>query len=280
MTGALPTTPSEPGTASQVVGLPMYAGNKVGVEALWQQIASRLRDRGLGGIPDLLAWPDDYLAHWREPALLLSQACGFPLTTALRGQVRVVGAFRYDVPGYEGVLCRSQLVVRAQDPAAALADFRGRRVAYNSTDSQSGYNSLRALIAPMTHDGIFFASHLETGGHLKSVLAVQGGLADIASIDCVSLAEFRKHRPDATRGIRVLGESAAYPGLPLITAASTGDATLAALRNVIAQAVRDPDLTSLWQDLFVTGFEPLDEAAYRICSAMQDGALALGYPAL
>jgi ABC-type phosphate/phosphonate transport system substrate-binding protein len=282
MTGALPdiTRTRAPGPAPKVAGLPMYVGNKAGVEALWRQIAARLRDRGLGNIPDLPAWPDDYLAHWREPALLLSQACGYPLVTALPGQVRVVGAFRYNVPGCAGVLCRSQLVVRTQDPTATLADFRGRRVAYNGTDSQSGYNSLRALIAPMARDGRFFASHLETGGHLKSVLAVQGGLADIASIDCVSLAEFRRHTPHATGGVRVLGETAAYPGLPLVTAASTDDATLAALRDLIAQAVRDPELASLWHDLFVTGFEPLDEAAYRTCSAMQDGALALGYPAL
>ncbi len=280
MTSAMQAVANESGAAPKVVGLPMYGGNKAGVQALWRQIASRLRARGLGNIPDLPAWPDDYLAHWREPALLLSQACGYPLVTALRGQVRVVGAFRYDVPGCTGVLCRSQLVVRAQDPAAALADFRGRRVAYNGTNSQSGYNSLRATIAPMARDGMFFASHLKTGGHLKSMRAVQGGLADIASIDCVSLAELHKHWPNATRGIRVLGETAAYPGLPLVTAGSTSDAELASLRDVIAQAVRDPELASLWRDLFVTGFEPLDEAAYLTCSAMQDGALALGYPAL
>jgi ABC-type phosphate/phosphonate transport system substrate-binding protein len=280
MTDALQVIDGGPGAAPRVGGLPMYGGNKAGVEALWYQIAARLRARGLGTIPDLPAWPDDYLAHWREPALLLSQACGYPLVTALSGQVRVVGAFHYDVPGCEGFLCRSQLVVRAEDPTAVLADFRGRRVAYNGTNSQSGYNSLRALIAPMTPGGAFFASHMETGGHLKSVLAVRDGLADIASIDCVSLAAFRKHTPDATRGIRVLGETAEYPGLPLVTAASTSDAALAALRDVITQAVGEAELGSLWRDLFVTGFEPLDEEAYLTCSAMRDGALALGYPAL
>ena len=83
-----------------------------------------------------------------------------------------------------------------------------------------------------------------------------------------------------TRGIRVLCESDPYPGLPLITSASTDDATLATLRGAVADAVNDPDLAALWQDLFISGFEPLDEAAYRSCSAMQDGALALNYSAL
>ncbi len=258
----------------------MYAGNKPGVQALWNELAARLSAGGLRDVPGAPTWPDDYLVHWREPGLLLSQACGYPLVTALTGQVRVVGAFHYDVPGCDGILCRSQVVARAEDRAATLADFRGRRVAFNGTDSQSGYNSLRALVAPLAHDGAFFASHLETGGHLKSVMAVRDGRADIASIDCVSLAEFRRHTPEATHGTRVLCETAAYPGLPLVTSAATGDATLATLREVVAQAVADPQLAALWQALFITGFEPVDEAAYRPIVAMQEAAFTRNYPAL
>ena len=280
MTAHTRANPSVTGVAPVIGGLPMYLGNQAGVEALWCQLASRLQARGLGEIPELPAWPQDYLAHWCAPALLLTQACGYPLVTVLAGQVRVVGAFHYDVPGCDGALCRSQLVVRTDDPASTLADLRGRRVAYNGTESQSGYNSLRASVAPLASSGAFFASRLQTGGHLKSLLAVRDGRADIAAIDCVSLADLRQHTPEATQGIRVLCETAPYPGLPLITAASTSDATLAALRGVLAQAVGDPDLAPLWQDLFISGFEPLNEAAYRACSAMQEAALALGYPAL
>ena len=266
--------------ATRVGALPMYLDNPAGVTALWLHLAARLRARGLGPIADTPLWPQDYLAHWRDPALLFTQACGYPLVTALVHQVRVVGAFHYSVPGCDGAMCRSQVVVRATDPARALADFRGRRVAYNSTESQSGYNSLRALVAPLVRDGVFFDSHLQAGSHQRSVIAVRDGQADIASIDCVSLAGLRKHVPAVTRGIRVLCESDPYPGLPLITSASTDDATLATLRGAVADAVNDPDLAALWQDLFITGFEPLDEAAYRSCSAMQDGALALNYSAL
>ncbi len=280
MTAQLLQNASDSHAVPTVGGLPMYLGNKTGVQAVWNHLAPRLRALGLGALPEVPAWPQDYLAHWRAPDLLLTQACGYPLVTALVGQVRVVGAFRYDVAGCNGVMCRSQVVVRTDEPATTLADFRGRPVAYNGTDSQSGYNSLRALVAPLAHRGAFFGSHIETGGHLNSVLAVQAGRADIASIDCVSLAEFRTHTPEATRGIRVLCETAPYPGLPLVTAASTSDATLAALRSVLQQAVGDPALAALWQALFISGFEPLDEASYRTCSVMREDALALGYPAL
>ena len=106
----------------------------------------------------------------------------------------MVGAFQYDVPGCTGVFQRSQVVLRADDPSVALADLRGRRVAFNGTDSQSGYNRLRALVAPLARDGHFFGSRLETGAHAESLKSVQDGKADVAAIDCVSLAGFRGMR--------------------------------------------------------------------------------------
>ena len=264
----------------RTAALPMYPGHPAQEETLWRVLAARLVDAGMQAVPPTLTWPADYHAQWALPQLLISQACGYPLVTQLQGQVRVVGGFHYRVPGCTGVLNRSQLVVRAGDPASRLADLRGRRVAYNSTSSQSGYNSLRALVAPLSTHGRFFGSHLETGGHLASVHAVRDSLADIASIDCVSLAGFRKHTPDATRGLRILAESAPYPGLPLITAASTSDADLAMLRGVIGQTVRDPALAEVCEALFIAGFEPLEYADYQVCTDMHNAARALGYPAL
>ena len=45
----------------------------------------------------------------------------------------------------------------------ALADLRGRRVALNADDSQSGRNALRAAVAPLAHDGRFFGGSILTG---------------------------------------------------------------------------------------------------------------------
>ncbi len=266
--------------AVRVGALPMYGSNPAAVAQLWALLAARLQDAGLTDAPMQAKWPIDYHAHWLEPHLLLSQACGFPLVTVLTHQVRVVGAFHYEVPGCTGVLQRSQIVVRADDRSLDLADFRGRRVAYNGTDSQSGYNSLRACIAPLARDGKFFGARLQTGAHAESLRAVRDGRADIAAIDCVSLAGFRRCAPEVVQGIRVLTETSAYPGLPLITSAHTDDETLAALRAALAQLVRDPAGAAPLHDLFITGFEALDYSAYQACTAMRDAAWALHYPEL
>ncbi len=263
-----------------IASLPMYTSSPAQVDRLWRHIEASLTEANAGAVPRELTWPPDYLGHWLRPELLLSQTCSFPLVTKLAGKVRVVGAFRYLADGCNGIFCRSKLIVRANDMANTLIDLRGRTVAYNSTDSQSGHNSLRALVAPLAQHGAFFANRLETGSHRGSVEAVRDGLADIASIDCVTLAGFEKYSPDVTRGIRVLGYSDPYPGLPLITAAQTGDATVAALRAALQHAMQDPVLGATRAALFIGGFEPVELSAYQVCIDMRDRALALDCPSL
>jgi ABC-type phosphate/phosphonate transport system substrate-binding protein len=256
--------------------LPMYLVTPDHVEALWTHLRALLAAQGLRHLPLQVSWPSDLPSHWLEPGLLLSQACGYPLMTHLAGRVRLVGTFCYQVPGSIGHLCRSQLVARAKSGSESLADFRGRTVAYNSTDSQSGYNSLRAMVAPLAEGGRFFARAVASGSHRRSLEMVRDGLADIASIDCVTLAGLRAYLPDICEGLCVVGESAPYPGLPLITSMNTSDADMAALRTALGQAAQSAALATTLGALFISGFEAIDLAAYQVCLDMQDQALAMG----
>ena len=63
---------------------PMYAIHRQQTQALWQAVQSLLAERGVmvAGDPPA-ADPGDLLAHWRQPTLLLSQTCGYPLVTQL-----------------------------------------------------------------------------------------------------------------------------------------------------------------------------------------------------
>lgn len=263
-------------TRPTAVSLPMYLATPDQVEALWDHLRTLLASHGLQHLPLQLTWPNDLTNHWLAPGLLLSQTCGYPLMTQLAGRVRLVGTFCYQVPGSDGHLCRSQLVARADEGHRSLADFRGRCVAYNSTDSQSGYNSLRALVAPLAENGRFFSRAVASGSHHRSLEMVCDGRADIASIDCVSLAGFRACWPDLARAVRVIGESAPYPGLPLITSADTSEADLTALRAALGQAVASATLAPTLRALFIRGFDTIDPAAYQVCLDMQQHAFSLG----
>lgn len=264
-----------------IAALPMYDGATAdAADLLWQGIATHLRACGVTGVPDSLTSPADLNTHWRDPDLLLSQTCGYPLMTALAGKVQLVGALHYAAPGCTGAYYRSLLVIRADDTGRTLADFRGRVVAYNSADSQSGYNSLRALVAPLAEGGHFFAHAIASGSHAASLDLVRTGQADIAAIDCVSLALRRASDPAALHGLRILGQTAAAPGLPLVTATRTTPDQLQLLQQGLAAASADPNLAPAWAAFGITGFEVLPQAAYAVILQMQEQAIAAGYSQL
>jgi len=249
-------------------------------DALWQAIAARLTDRGVAA-PAALTRGVPLDDVWTDPALLLAQTCGYPLVTTLAGKVALLATPRYDAPGCEGTLYRSAIIVRATDPAASLADLRGRRCAVNTADSNSGMNLLRAAIAPLAGgQAQFFGAILTTGGHAASISAVAGDLADVAAIDCITWAHIQRLRPSETRGLRVLGWTEATPGLPLITSRLTDAPTRRALMAALHDVARDPALASVRSDLRLAGFEALTLGDYESILAHERAAQATFYPVL
>lgn len=256
----------------------MYAVDPNAVAALWMELRQALAAAGLLDLPGALFQPDDLAAHWCDPALLLSQSCGYPFATSLAGRVRYVATPRFAVPGCDGACYRSAVVVRRDEPARSLAALAGRRVAFNSRDSQSGYNGLRALVAPHAVEGRFFSGAVETGAHRRSLHAVASGAADVAAIDVVTLALVADSAPHDLDGLRILGHTASVPGLPLITAAATSDADLSRLRHAVAEACRSDSAGG--RALRLDGVEVLPQERYDAILAQRDAALARGYPDL
>ena len=263
-----------------LASLPMYDADRPAVERLWQGIARGLRRTGLDDVPGALVWPDDLDAHWLRPDLLLSQTCGYPIVDHLRGKVQLVGTFRHAVDGCEGIRYSSKLVVRDDDPAQRLADFRGRTAAYNAANSQSGYHALLALVAPLAEGGRFFGRAVASGAHARSIELVKSGEADIAAIDCISFAAIARARCDALHGLRVIGATGSAPGLPLITAAGTPPSTLAALRRAVQGTFDDAALAETHAALFHDGFEVVPPTAYDFVADLRRQARALGCEAL
>ncbi|WBF44166.1 phosphate/phosphite/phosphonate ABC transporter substrate-binding protein [Serratia rubidaea] len=256
------------------VSLPMYGVTHQQVEPFWRALRARLQAYGLEA-PETLSWPQDLARHWRQPDLLLSQTCGYPLVAYLP-QVQVIGTYHYRVEGCNGPNYSSWLVVREDDPGERLADFRGRTAAYNSTDSQSGYNSLRALIAPLAQDGRFFGKALASGAHYQSLKMIQRGDADIAAIDSVSLELLRRAQPEALHGVKIIGRTASVPGLPLITAAGTSQGQVEILRAAANEMVSDPASDSL----LIGDFSLVPRADYQVIAELERQAAAAGVTAL
>ena len=245
-------------------------------DALWAALAQRLAEQGVPA-PSALDRRPDYPAVWREPGLVLSQTCGYPYATALRGTVRLVATPCYAAPGCDGPAYCSLLLVRAQDPADELADLRGRRAAFNAADSQSGHNALRAAVAPLAQAGRFFSAAFPTGSHAASAAAVAAGEADLCAVDCVTWAMLLRHEPEGAAGLRVLGRTAPAPGLPLITGAA---GPLATIRAALAAVMAEPGLAAARAALLLDGIEILTDSAYDAIPVMERQAIAAGYPTL
>jgi ABC-type phosphate/phosphonate transport system substrate-binding protein len=263
-----------------LVSLPMYVSHRAAVEQLWVLIAAQLQANGVANAPSSLTWPADLHAHWLNPNLVLSQTCGYPFIDDLAGKVQLIGCFHYDAPGCEGITCQSALIARDEHAALALEEFRGLRAAFNVANSQSGYNAFRARIAPLSQHGKFFSTTLETGSHRLSVDAVRTGLADLASIDCVTYAGFKRYSPEAVQGLHVVGYTDTYAGLPLITAGKTPAHDLQTMQAVLASLFSNPLAAPALKDLGIVGFETPSAQIYQRCIEMREAAIALGYPRL
>ncbi|KAI0447293.1 ABC-type phosphate/phosphonate transport system, periplasmic component [Xylaria telfairii] len=179
--------------------------------------------------PDPATLPPDGLdlpTLWRHPSLLFSQTCCGPMELGLARHVEVVGQQDYsDVEGGKAEFYSSAIVARrnvADAPAPAdgkptlpLEDLRGKRLAYNSTDSMSGLLGLERDLVSLNEDLSIFPERLESGGHRNSVIAVAEEEADVSAIDCFTWQLAQRFEPAAAR-LAVVGWTARRRGLPFI----------------------------------------------------------------
>jgi ABC-type phosphate/phosphonate transport system substrate-binding protein len=248
-------------------------------EAFWHAIAKRLRDAGLREVPNRLNRSQDYSAAWRNPGLLLGQACGCPLMKRFRDTARIVATPVYTSPGCEGSRHCSVFITNAKSKFGTLSDFRGGICAVNGFDSNTGMNLLRAAIAPLAESKPFFRSVVISGSHLASVKAIVDGRADLAAIDCVSFAHLQRFESTLTARWQI-GQSMLAPAPPFVTAWKTDDTTLAILRRALEDVAADPELVSVRAALLIGGFEVVVEADYELALRFERDAAAAGYTEL
>jgi ABC-type phosphate/phosphonate transport system substrate-binding protein len=238
-----------------IVSLPMYDWPEIG-EATDAWAQGILRHLGEAGAK--LDRNPDYFSLWRRPDLGFSQTCGYPFTHEFQGRLAYVATPHYAVPGCEGANYCSFIFARERRP---LVDFRLSRAAVNNPDSMSGMLALKLIFAPYAEAGRFFSDVVESGSHVRSMLAVRDGKADICAIDSVCVALARRYRPDYLEGLVEIARSPQVPSLPFVTAPGRDPA---ALRLALAQAFADPHLAPAREALFLAHHSVLAEGAYDL----------------
>jgi ABC-type phosphate/phosphonate transport system substrate-binding protein len=265
-----------------IAALPMYDLDALTADTdrLWQAVAERLTASCLTGVPAALTRGRHHFDLWRDPALLLGQACEYPLATLPGFDVRVVATPRYRAAGCAGARYRSAVVVRRADAAKILAGMRGSRYAVNEPSSNSGMNLLRATIAPVAAGDRFFSEVIVSGAHRRSLDLVAGGDADIAAIDCVTLAHVRRHEPWRVDALEILCWTGDSPSLPFVTSGATSEAGLAILRSALADVSKDPALADTRDRLLLDGFDFAPDGTFAEVRRLARLAAECGYPDL
>jgi ABC-type phosphate/phosphonate transport system substrate-binding protein len=230
------------------------------------------------GIPRDPAADFELMPLWLSSNLLLSQTCGYPLVTALRGKVRLIGRPDYRLPhSADGSHC-SLLLARADDPRSGLEAFRGSHGLINNSDSNSGMNLFRHRLAPFQRDGRFFHTVSLTGGHRESMRWLREGRGDLAAVDSVTYDYLARDASAELDGLRIIGCSATSPTLPYIGAVSLDADDAERIRHGMNQALKE--LPEVAATLAIRSVMPAREEDYQVLLDYQCEAEAMGLPVL
>lgn len=262
-----------------IASLPWYAlpETEAAQDALWSVLARHLRRNGVGGVPRRLSRGRPVHSVLANPALLLSQCCGYDIVYGFSSSLALVATPRYTAPGCDGANSCSFVLVRDASAARDLADLGGGICAVNGFASHSGTNSLRHLVAPLSRGGRFFRAVKASGGHLASLALLSAGDADVMAMDCVLHALLAMYRPRALAGTRILCRTAPVPTPPLVTSIGADPALIERLRQAIAAALADPDAAPAKAALLLEDASPLPLQRYARIVELEAAALGHGY---
>jgi ABC-type phosphate/phosphonate transport system substrate-binding protein len=166
----------------------------------------------------------------------------------------------YSVEGCEGPRYSSAIVVN-RDSDITISSLKGRRFAYNSDSSLSGYRSMRAIHGEL--DG-FFGEIIKSGGHRDSARMVANKTAEVAAIDAVCWHMLQRFEVETASGLQVIGWTEKRPALPLITSLETSTEKVSILR----QTLENISCTAQANAIFVTGFEDVPISEYSSLSSL------------
>lgn len=256
--------------------LPMYVAPAEVQAASQEWLRESLALLGLGA--DLKLPEGDLVRFWRDPDLLLGQTCGYPLMTQLRGQVRVIGRPLYRLPDSRSGFHCSLLVVRRDDPRSSLEAFRDSALVINAEDSNTGMNLLRHRLLSLQEQGRFFASVAVSGAHRQSLREVVAGRADISAVDSVTWHYLTRFSPRETAELKVIGQTAPSPTLPLISSLAVSDQLASELIVALNESLKAS--ARLRNVLSLDGVLASDEADYQCLLDYQQQAIDANYPSV
>lgn len=168
------------------------------------------------------------------------------------------------VPVYaDGMEYRTLVVVRADLPAAALPQLRGRAFAYTDRSSLMSYiYTLSWLLDHRLDPDHFFSRTVFTHSHDNSLRAIMDGLADAAAVNNVVYESELRRNPEWGRMLRVIHRSPPLGPPPVVVPASIEPILRERIRQAFIGMADSPDGRETLASLGIERFEPPSPGLY------------------
>ncbi len=230
------------------------------VGALWRRLLEGVAGRS--GLPIEVVdhrapAPIDDL--WQRPDKGAVFMCGLPFSLAEPRPYPVVAPVPAPQPYRSRACYWSEFVVRADAAPQTLDDTYGRRIAFTTRESQSGFvaalsHLMKSNRTPPLYREVI-APCITPMGALKAVIE---GAADVAPLDSYAFDLLRRYAPELTSQVRVVDRTAPTP-VPLLVASAPPNAGLVA---AFLGADRDPELKPILDGLLLERFVETPASAY------------------
>ena len=174
----------------------------------------------------------------------------------------------------------SDFVVAADSPFETLEDCFGRRFAYSTEHSQSGYNAPRYhLLGYRSADRpTLFAEAVGPYMRQGRVLdALAAGEAEIAAVDGYALDLLRRHDPDSAGRVRVVATTEPGPVPPMVTSLAADDARRRRLTDALLALGEAPEMAATREALLLERFETVPGTAFEELLRRRRAAEEAGY---
>ena len=173
--------------------------------------------------------------------------------------------------------------MRADSPHRRLDDVFGRRFAWTTADSQSGYQAPRAHFAPhaRAHGGRLFAQTIGPLVTPRAVVdAVIAGNADAGPLDSYVHELLRATEPALAAQLRVIAQTEPTPMPPPVGARGMSADAAARLTDALIALDGAAELASVRAVLRLERFARVAPERYAQLPARARAADAMGYPRL
>jgi len=225
-------------------------------------------------------------ALWRRPDLGCALMCGYPFATWHDAAVVRPHPLAVVVPlaADEGrPVYRTAIVTRANGDIVHPDDLRGRRFAYTTPGSQSGYHAVREWLGARAAaaGGRWFSATVGPLVTPRAVVdAILQGDADAGPLDSYWLDLLARHEPATARQLRTLALTDWTPLPPFVCSAAVSPPQRQRIAGALLDAGDAPELAQARADLRLSTLAPVHGADYAVLATRARATDALGYPVL